>query len=58
MMRIVGDSDGLGDTRKKELVKSAMSLGVRDEDDVFVVDNPYVLATTHSSSLHTTFRRS
>ena len=32
MWRIIGDSDGLGETRKKELVKSAMSLGVRDED--------------------------
>jgi LmbE family N-acetylglucosaminyl deacetylase len=34
-----GDADGLGETRKKELVKSAMLLGLRDEDDVFVVDN-------------------
>jgi hypothetical protein len=37
-----GDADGLGETRKKELVKSGMHLGLRDEDDVFVVDNPYV----------------
>ncbi|KFA66051.1 hypothetical protein S40285_03728 [Stachybotrys chlorohalonatus IBT 40285] len=35
-----GDADGLGETRKKELVKSGMALGLRDEDDVFVVDNP------------------
>ncbi|KAI9749863.1 MAG: hypothetical protein M4579_006710 [Chaenotheca gracillima] len=35
-----GDSDGLGETRKKELVKSAMMLGLRSEDDVFVVEDP------------------
>jgi len=31
----------LGETRKKELVKSGLLLGLRKEDDVFVVDNPY-----------------
>ncbi|ETS84019.1 hypothetical protein PFICI_05895 [Pestalotiopsis fici W106-1] len=35
-----GNADGLGETRKKELVKSAMLLGVRQEDDVFVIDSP------------------
>jgi N-acetylglucosaminylphosphatidylinositol deacetylase len=35
-----GDADGLGETRKKELVKSGMLLGLRKEDDVFVVENP------------------
>ncbi|KAH7308049.1 N-acetylglucosaminyl phosphatidylinositol deacetylase [Stachybotrys elegans] len=35
-----GNADGLGETRKKELVKSAMSLGLRDEDDIFVLDDP------------------
>jgi len=35
-----GDADGLGETRKKELVKSGMELGLRKEDDVFVVDSP------------------
>ncbi|KAF4980399.1 hypothetical protein FZEAL_3578 [Fusarium zealandicum] len=39
-LRIAGNADGLGDVRKKELVKSGMALGLRDEDDVFVVDNP------------------
>ncbi|KFY38775.1 hypothetical protein V495_06392 [Pseudogymnoascus sp. VKM F-4514 (FW-929)] len=34
-----GDADGLGETRKKELVKSGMLLGLRNEDDVFVVEN-------------------
>ncbi|PKS13333.1 hypothetical protein jhhlp_000104 [Lomentospora prolificans] len=35
-----GDAAGLGETRKKELVKSALALGVRHEDDVWVVDRP------------------
>lgn len=37
-----GDADGLGETRKKELVKSGVALGLRKEDDVFVVESPYV----------------
>ncbi|PBP17087.1 N-acetylglucosaminyl-phosphatidylinositol de-N-acetylase [Diplocarpon rosae] len=35
-----GDSDGLGETRKKELVKSGMALGLRKADDVFVIESP------------------
>ncbi|KAL2075138.1 hypothetical protein VTL71DRAFT_80 [Oculimacula yallundae] len=35
-----GDADGLGETRKKELVKSGMALGLRKEDDVFIVESP------------------
>ncbi|KAH6652060.1 putative deacetylase LmbE-like domain-containing protein [Truncatella angustata] len=35
-----GNADGLGETRKKELVKSGMLLGLRQEDDVFVIDSP------------------
>lgn len=35
-----GDADGLGETRKKELQKSALLLGIRDESDVFIVDDP------------------
>ncbi|PKY03560.1 N-acetylglucosaminyl phosphatidylinositol de-N-acetylase [Aspergillus campestris IBT 28561] len=35
-----GNADGLGETRKKELVKSALRLGVRSESDVYVVDDP------------------
>lgn len=38
----VGDADGLGETRKKELVKSGILLGLRQEDDVFVIESPYV----------------
>lgn len=37
-----GDAEGLGETRKKELVKSALALGVRSESDIWVVDRPYV----------------
>lgn len=37
-----GDADGLGETRKRELKKSGSLLGLKDEDDVLVVDDPYV----------------
>ena len=37
-----GDADGLGETRKKELVKSAIQLGVRSKDDVLIVEDKYV----------------
>lgn len=50
--RVIGDADGLGDVRKQELVKSGLALGLQSEDDVFVVDNPYVdcLATDYYCS--------
>lgn len=35
-----GDADGLGDVRKRELAKSGLVLGLRKEDDVFVVEKP------------------
>ncbi|KAI9783842.1 MAG: N-acetylglucosaminyl-phosphatidylinositol de-N-acetylase [Candelina submexicana] len=35
-----GDADGLGETRKKELVKSGILLGLRREEDVFVIEDP------------------
>ncbi|KAB5559558.1 putative deacetylase LmbE-like domain-containing protein [Coniochaeta sp. 2T2.1] len=35
-----GNADGLGETRKRELAKSGLTLGLRSEDDVFVVDSP------------------
>ncbi|AEO69650.1 cac1fa96-2dc0-47f8-bf43-ac2a48e6c618 [Thermothielavioides terrestris] len=35
-----GNADGLGETRKKELAKSGVILGLRKADDVFVVDKP------------------
>jgi N-acetylglucosaminylphosphatidylinositol deacetylase len=35
-----GNADGLGETRKRELAKSGLILGLRRADDVFVVDKP------------------
>ena len=35
-----GDADGLGETRKKELTKSALKLGLRREEDVLVINDP------------------
>ncbi|PYI08987.1 N-acetylglucosaminyl-phosphatidylinositol deacetylase [Aspergillus sclerotiicarbonarius CBS 121057] len=35
-----GDADGLGHIRKKELVKSGMQLGLRNESDVYIIDDP------------------
>ncbi|RYP21056.1 hypothetical protein DL765_002463 [Monosporascus sp. GIB2] len=35
-----GDADGLGDTRRRELARSAVLLGLRAEEDVYVVDSP------------------
>ncbi|KAF1957982.1 phosphatidylinositol glycan class L [Byssothecium circinans] len=34
-----GDADGLGDIRKKELVKSGLQLGLRSENDIHVVED-------------------
>jgi N-acetylglucosaminylphosphatidylinositol deacetylase len=34
-----GDADGLGETRKRELVKSGLHLGIKSEDDITVVNN-------------------
>lgn len=45
-----GDADGLGETRRRELVKSGAVLGVRDEADVFVIDDKYA-TPTHSLCL-------
>lgn len=36
----IGNADGLGDIRRKELQQSAVHLGLRDESDVFVIDDP------------------
>ena len=38
----VGDADGLGEIRKKELVKSALQLGLRSADDVLVIEDSCV----------------
>ncbi|RKF56562.1 N-acetylglucosaminyl-phosphatidylinositol de-N-acetylase [Erysiphe neolycopersici] len=34
-----GNSEGLGEIRKKELIKSGLKLGLRKEDDIIVIDN-------------------
>ncbi|KAF4307462.1 putative n-acetylglucosaminyl-phosphatidylinositol de-n-acetylase protein [Botryosphaeria dothidea] len=34
-----GDADGLGETRKQELLKSGMLLGLRNEDDMLVIED-------------------
>ncbi|KAH7139154.1 phosphatidylinositol glycan class L [Dendryphion nanum] len=34
-----GDADGLGETRKKELVKSGLQLGLRSADDVLIIED-------------------
>jgi N-acetylglucosaminylphosphatidylinositol deacetylase len=36
----LGNAEGLGETRKKELVESAVTLGLRSPDDVLVLDSP------------------
>lgn len=51
---MAGDADGLGETRKRELVKSGLALGLRQEDDVFVVESTYVLPLLISFSNETT----
>lgn len=39
LIPIAGDADGLGETRKKELVKSGLQLGLRNEADILVVED-------------------
>ncbi|KAF2197275.1 LmbE-like protein [Delitschia confertaspora ATCC 74209] len=34
-----GNADGLGEIRKKELVKSGLQLGLRSEDDILVIED-------------------
>jgi N-acetylglucosaminylphosphatidylinositol deacetylase len=34
-----GNADGLGETRKTELIDSAMKLGVRRKEDIFILDD-------------------
>lgn len=40
----VGDADGLGEIRKKELVKSGLQLGLRSADDILVIEDSCVTA--------------
>jgi N-acetylglucosaminylphosphatidylinositol deacetylase len=39
MLMAAGNAEGLGDMRKRELVRSGLQLGVRSEKDVSVVDD-------------------
>jgi N-acetylglucosaminylphosphatidylinositol deacetylase len=36
---IAGDADGLGEIRKGELVKSGLQLGLRDKEDIVVIED-------------------
>lgn len=45
-----GDADGLGEIRKKELVKSGLQLGLRSADDILVIEDSCV-APSHSPTL-------
>jgi N-acetylglucosaminylphosphatidylinositol deacetylase len=38
-----GDADGLGEVRKKELVRSGLQLGVGSKEDILVVEDKYAL---------------
>ena len=38
-----GDADGLGEVRKKELVKSGLQLGVGSKDDILIIEDKYGL---------------
>jgi hypothetical protein len=37
--RATGDADGLGEIRKKELVKSGLQLGIGSKADILVVED-------------------
>ena len=61
---VLGNADGLGHVRQKELKRSALHLGLRSEADVYIVDDPLLfpdsMTTTWSekdisSLLATTF---
>jgi N-acetylglucosaminylphosphatidylinositol deacetylase len=39
MRRATGDADGLGEVRKKELVKSGLQLGVGSRDDILIIED-------------------
>lgn len=36
-----GDADGLGEVRKKELVKSGLQLGIGSRDDILIIEDKY-----------------
>jgi N-acetylglucosaminylphosphatidylinositol deacetylase len=42
MQRTTGDADGLGEIRKKELVKSGLQLGIGHKDDIMIIEDKSV----------------
>ncbi|MCJ1352906.1 MAG: N-acetylglucosaminyl-phosphatidylinositol de-N-acetylase [Icmadophila ericetorum] len=44
-----GDADGLGETRKRELLKSASILGLRNQDDVLVIEDKAFPDSMHAT---------
>ncbi|KAL9623733.1 MAG: hypothetical protein Q9160_001963 [Pyrenula sp. 1 TL-2023] len=54
LTRFSGNADGLGSTRKSELIRSALHLGLRKPSDVFIIDDPArfpdSMSTTWSAS--------
>lgn len=47
-----GDADGLGETRKQELLKSGMLLGLRNEDDMLVIEDRCLSTSSPLVALH------
>jgi hypothetical protein len=42
MQCTTGDADGLGEIRKKELVKSGLQLGIGHKDDIMIIEDKSV----------------
>jgi N-acetylglucosaminylphosphatidylinositol deacetylase len=42
---LIGDADGLGDIRKKELIKSGLQLGIGNKDDILIIEDKYGVRT-------------
>jgi len=53
LIRATGDADGLGEIRKKELVKSGLQLGIGSKDDILVVEDKYASTCTSDCNILT-----
>jgi LmbE family N-acetylglucosaminyl deacetylase len=42
MGRETGDADGLGEIRKKELVRSCRKLGIKEDENVRTIEHKFV----------------
>lgn len=51
-----GDADGLGETRKKELVKSGLQLGIGSKDDILIIEDKYGLTLNPLLAKLTSYR--